>query len=176
MRYWCASHELLLLWDCSDTAVTYLASIKAPHWSLAMEMATYLPSRSASQTLFTGLHCLSNHIIKLVASDVSVSSGRVMVHASIINSSNGVSSILLLLPASHCYYLHQPWVLKIWLEAWYFGPEYGAKHANSHVVLICLVWTLIQRNSQRELLERWFGGIRGALYAKNCVERRFLEL
>jgi hypothetical protein len=34
-----------------------------------------------------------------------------MVHA-IINSSNGVSSILLLLPTYHCYYLHQPEVLK----------------------------------------------------------------
>ena len=51
MRYWYASNELLLLWDCSDTAVNYLASTKAPHWSVAMEMATHLPSWSTQQKL-----------------------------------------------------------------------------------------------------------------------------
>ena len=52
----------------------------------------------------------------------------------------------------------------------------GTKHDNTHGVLLCLLLTLLAANLPLIALEQSYGGIRGTLYTKNCVEILFLEL
>jgi hypothetical protein len=102
MRYWCASHELLLLWDCSDKAVNYLASTKEPHWSWQWKwphVCYHDQHNKHFLCLLSGLHCISYHIIMLATADASVSSGRVW----LMQQS---STSAMVCHQSCCYYLH----------------------------------------------------------------------
>jgi hypothetical protein len=81
--------------------------------------------------LLSGLHCISNHIIKLATTDVSLSNGR----GSCTNHPQQQWCVINLVASTYISLLLPTSALsaKNLTGNLIFGPEYGAKHANSHV-------------------------------------------